>query len=58
MPDALAGIIEYAPLAAESSVSAGALRTFISVAALLTLAAQGVFFLNFIGTLWRGERVL
>ncbi len=58
MPMHWLGLMERAPLAAASSASVGALRTFISVAALLTLAAQAVFFLNFIGTLWSGERVV
>jgi cytochrome c oxidase subunit I len=58
MPMHWLGLMDRAPLAAASSASAGALRTFISVAALLTLAAQAVFFLNFIGTLCRGKNVV
>ena len=35
----------------------GGLRTFITVALLITVGAQVLFFVNFIGSLWRGERV-
>lgn len=44
-----------ATLAAASR--AGELRTFITVALLITVAAQVLFFANFIGSLWRGERL-
>jgi cytochrome c oxidase subunit 1 len=37
---------------------AGGLNAFITAAALLTVAAQGIFLLNLVATLWRGEVVL
>ena len=33
------------------------LRSFVTIAILLTVAAQALFLVNFIGSLWRGERV-
>jgi cytochrome c oxidase subunit 1 len=32
------------------------LRTFITVATILTVAAQAIFVVNFVGTLWRGRK--
>jgi cytochrome c oxidase subunit I len=32
------------------------LRTFVTVAAILTVAAQALFLLNFLWSLWRGQR--
>jgi cytochrome c oxidase subunit I len=32
------------------------LRTFVTVATILTVAAQGLFILNFVWSLWRGEK--
>jgi cytochrome c oxidase subunit 1 len=35
----------------------GCVRTFITVATLLTVFAQGLFLVNFLGSLFRGEKV-
>jgi len=35
---------------------AGSLRSFVTAATILTVAAQGLFLFNFIWSLWRGER--
>jgi cytochrome c oxidase subunit 1 len=43
-----------APLLAPSY---GPLRTFVTVATILTVAAQAVFLFNFIWTLWRGRKI-
>jgi cytochrome c oxidase subunit 1 len=34
----------------------GSLRTFVTVATILTVAAQALFLFNFVWTLWRGEK--
>jgi cytochrome c oxidase subunit 1 len=34
----------------------GSLRTFVTVATILTVAAQGLFLSNFVWSLWRGEK--
>ncbi len=40
-----------------ASVPLGAsLRTFVTVATILTVAAQAIFILNFVWSLWRGEK--
>jgi cytochrome c oxidase subunit 1 len=41
-----------APLA----LPGASLRTFVTVATILTLAAQALFLVNFVWTLWRGEK--
>jgi cytochrome c oxidase subunit 1 len=35
----------------------GSLRTFVTVATILTVAAQALFLFNFAWTLWRGEKI-
>jgi cytochrome c oxidase subunit 1 len=46
-------------IALASAASAGsAIRNFITVAILLTVIAQGLFLINFLWSLFRGERVL
>jgi cytochrome c oxidase subunit 1 len=60
MPMHWLGLMERAGARSDIAVSshAGELRIFITVAILLTVGAQALFLLNFIGSLWRGERVL
>ncbi len=36
---------------------AGSLRTFVTVATILTVAAQAVFLFNFVWSLWRGKKI-
>mgnify|MGYP002399886369 CR=1 FL=1 len=51
------GVAAFAPLATSLSASSGAsLRAFITWASILTVAAQAFFLINFVWTLWRGER--
>jgi len=45
-----------ASFAAPLALPGASLRTFVSVATILTLAAQALFLLNFIWSLWRGEK--
>jgi cytochrome c oxidase subunit 1 len=54
MPMHWLGFLEHV----HTPLQVAGLRTFISVAALITLAAQLLFFLNFIRSLWRGDEVL
>src|SRR5271156_5348380 len=60
MPMHWLGLMERAGARSDIAVSshAGELRIFITVAILLTVGAQTLFLLNFIGSLWRGARVL
>jgi cytochrome c oxidase subunit 1 len=53
MPMHWLGLLEHS----HTPLQVAGLRTFISAAALITLAAQLVFFINFIGSLWRGAQV-
>ena len=59
MPMHWLGLIQHAGAPMDLAVAnhAAELRTFITVAVLLTVGAQALFFLNFIGSLWRGELV-
>ncbi len=43
--------------AAIGSAPPGALRTFVTIATIITVAAQILFLLNFVWSLWRGEKV-
>jgi len=45
-------------MGAATASHVGGLSTFISVAALVTVVAQGLFLVNLVATLWRGEVVL
>ncbi|HZC66546.1 MAG TPA: cbb3-type cytochrome c oxidase subunit I, partial [Candidatus Dormibacteraeota bacterium] len=58
MPMHWLGLLSRAELPLASADVIGHLRTFISVAALATIGAQILFFVNLAGTLWRGERLL
>jgi cytochrome c oxidase subunit I len=63
MPMHWLGLIAHSRVSAASalasSASAGpAIRNFITVAILLTVFAQGLFLINFLWSLFRGERVL
>jgi cytochrome c oxidase subunit I len=58
MPMHWLGLLDRTPQSLDSAAVAGGLRTFISLAALATIAAQISFFVNLVGTLWRGERLL
>jgi cytochrome c oxidase subunit I len=44
-------------LASVDGRAAGGWTSFISMVALATVAAQGIFVVNLVGSLWRGERV-
>ena len=44
------------PSAAQAAPFAASLRTFIAVAAIVTVAAQSLFVFNFLWSLWRGEK--
>lgn len=59
MPMHWLGLMERAaaPMDLAMRSHAAGLRTFISVAALFTVGAQALFFVNFIGSLWRGTPV-
>jgi cytochrome c oxidase subunit I len=58
MPMHWLGLLSHGQLAPEGSLAAVPfIRSFVSVAALLTIAAQGVFLFNFVGSLARGEVV-
>ena len=60
MPMHWLGLIAHSRTASgefAASVPPGSsLRTFVTVAAILTVAAQGLFILNFVWSLWRGEK--
>ena len=56
MPMHWLGLLGRTQLPPYSAAVAGGLRTFVSAAALATIAAQILFFVNLVGTLWRGER--
>jgi cytochrome c oxidase subunit 1 len=43
--------------AAPLALPGASLRTLVTVATILTLAAQALFLLNFVWTLWRGENI-
>jgi cytochrome c oxidase subunit I len=43
-------------LVAPLALPGASLRTFVTVATILTFAAQALFLLNFVWTLWRGEK--
>jgi cytochrome c oxidase subunit I len=58
MPMHWLGLLGRTQLSVDSATMVGDLRTFISVAALATIAAQILFFVNLVATLWRGERLL
>jgi cytochrome c oxidase subunit I len=60
MPMHWLGLLERAGTPANFAAARypGGLRTFITVALLITVGAQVLFFVNFIGSLWRGERVV
>ena len=57
MPMHWLGLLARTPLSPYSAAVVGGLRTLVSVAALATIAAQILFFVNLVGTLWRGERL-
>jgi cytochrome c oxidase subunit I len=57
MPMHWVGLLGRAQLSLDSATVVAGLRTFISLAALATIAAQILFFVNLVGTLWRGERL-
>lgn len=57
MPMHWLGLLGRAQLSPYSAAVVGDLRTFVSVAALATIAAQLLFFANLVGTLWRGEHL-
>jgi cytochrome c oxidase subunit 1 len=57
MPMHWLGLLGRTQLAVDSATVVGGLRDFISAAALATVASQILFFINLIGTLWRGERL-
>ena len=57
MPMRWLGLLGRMQLSPYSAAVAGGLHTFVSVAALATIAAQLLFFGNLVGTLWRGERL-
>jgi cytochrome c oxidase subunit 1 len=61
MPMHWMGLLERgragAGLAYGGGGQAGGWSLFISGAALVTVAAQGIFLVNLVGSLWRGERV-
>jgi len=46
------------PVIAAAAARYGRVDTFITLAALVTVAAQGIFLFNLLETLWRGEPVL
>jgi cytochrome c oxidase subunit 1 len=46
------------PMGAAGATSEGSMRTFITVAAVVTVLAQGLFFANLIGSLWGGRRIM
>ncbi len=63
MPMHWLGLIAHTNLYSGSRMAAttaivGPVRAFITFAILLTVFAQGIFLINFLGSLWRGERVL
>jgi cytochrome c oxidase subunit 1 len=60
MPMHWLGLVERSgtPATFTATSHVGGLRTFITVALLTTVCAQVLFFVNFIGSLWRGERVV
>jgi cytochrome c oxidase subunit I len=57
MPMHWMGLVERARPAMASANHAGGLSAFITLAALVTVAAQGLFLVNLIATLWRGKVV-
>ncbi len=63
MPMHWLGLITHTNLYSGSRMAAiaaivGPVRAFITFAILLTVFAQGIFLINFLWSLWRGERVL
>jgi cytochrome c oxidase subunit 1 len=58
MPMHWLGLLGRTQLSVDSATVAGGLRNFISEAALATIASQILFFINLVGTLWRGARLL
>jgi cytochrome c oxidase subunit 1 len=63
MPMHWLGLIAHTNLYSGSRMAAiavvvGPVRAFITFAILLTVFAQGIFLINFLWSLWRGERVL
>ncbi len=59
MPMHWLGLVERGGVPANAAMMGhiSELRTFITVALLLTVGSQALFFVNFVGSLWRGERV-
>jgi heme/copper-type cytochrome/quinol oxidase subunit 1 len=61
MPMNWMGLLERGRAGAELAYAGGGhvggWSLFISGAALVTVAAQGIFLMNLVGSLWRGERV-
>jgi cytochrome c oxidase subunit 1 len=63
MPMHWLGLIAHSRVSSANALSSvtaagSALRNFITVAILLTIFAQGIFLINFLSSLFRGERVL
>ena len=63
MPMHLLGLMAHTNLYSGSRMAAiasivGPVRAFITFAILLTVFAQGIFLINFLWSLWRGERIL
>jgi len=60
MPMHWLGLVERGSVPADAVVRnhIAEVRTFITIAVLLTVGSQALFLVNFIGSLWRGERVV
>lgn len=60
MPMHWLGLVTHSRIASGDSAAAApldsSLRTLITVATMLTVAAQAIFVVNFVGTLWRGRK--
>ncbi|HKN73611.1 MAG TPA: cbb3-type cytochrome c oxidase subunit I [Candidatus Acidoferrum sp.] len=54
--DAAVAALGPSPLISISASPSASLRAFVTVATILTIAAQVLFLLNFIWSLWRGEK--